>query len=181
MEYIGVYESEVAPEICNGAIETIEEILSRPDPGSGVLGRNIFIGKYGSLKKFEDAIMEHVWSAWYNYNKLHKATTRKFPEIFDYRWCFKKIPVATNDDTKWRSDQRSGGDRDRFASWILFLNEPGGGSVEFKDKQIIYPETGKLLIFPSSYTHQFRHNDVSSDYKYIARGWFKYPKRTETR
>jgi Rps23 Pro-64 3,4-dihydroxylase Tpa1-like proline 4-hydroxylase len=60
----------------------------------------------------------------------------------------------------------------RFLTYLWYLNDvTEGGETEFYDGTKIIPETGKLLLFPSTWTHVHRGNMPVSNDKYIMTGW----------
>jgi len=60
----------------------------------------------------------------------------------------------------------------RIAAWMIYLNTLDDGQTEFfhQDKSV-YPEKGKLLIWPSFYTHIHRGSPVYKKDKFIMTGW----------
>ena len=64
----------------------------------------------------------------------------------------------------------------RCAVWMLYLNDDyDGGETEFLyQHKRIKPETGKMLIWPSGYTHAHRGGLVTYGTKYIVTGWFYF-------
>ena len=64
----------------------------------------------------------------------------------------------------------------RLLGFIWYLNNVEvGGETEFLYKRKIKPTTGKLLIFPSTWTYIHRGNIPISCDKYIIVGWIGYP------
>ena len=60
----------------------------------------------------------------------------------------------------------------RLITYIWYLNNvENGGETEIWDDFKIKPETGKLLLFPSSWTFPHRGVMPISDNKYIITGW----------
>lgn len=64
----------------------------------------------------------------------------------------------------------------RHLVWMMYLNDVNdGGETEFYYQQLkIKPEVGKILIWPSDWTHTHRGIPSPSKVKYIATGWFNY-------
>ena len=57
-------------------------------------------------------------------------------------------------------------------TYLFYLNTiEEGGETEFIDGTKIKPETGKLLIFPATWTYEHRGNVPISSNKYICTGW----------
>jgi hypothetical protein len=62
--------------------------------------------------------------------------------------------------------------RSRCLTYLWYLNDvTEGGETEFYEGTKIIPETGKLLIFPSTWTYVHRGNMPISNDKYIMTGW----------
>ena len=56
---------------------------------------------------------------------------------------------------------------------ILYLNEDfEGGETEFLNGRKIKPETGKLVLFPSTWCMVHRGCPVTEGQKYLCVGWF---------
>ena len=59
----------------------------------------------------------------------------------------------------------------RTVTWLFYLNECGGGETEFLNGRKIKPETGKLVLFPSTWCMVHRGLPVHSGEKYLCVGW----------
>jgi len=65
--------------------------------------------------------------------------------------------------------------RYRVLTYLWYLNTvEEGGETEFWGTHTIKPETGKLLLFPASWTFPHRGKIPISDNKYIITGWLYY-------
>lgn len=64
----------------------------------------------------------------------------------------------------------------RIVSFMMYLNDvEDGGETEFLYQHTRYkPKTGRLLIWPATYTHTHRGNPPLSNTKYIITGWLTY-------
>ena len=60
--------------------------------------------------------------------------------------------------------------------WTLYLNDvtDEGGTFFPYQRQLVSAKTGKLVLFPSPWTHMHRGVISSTQTKYIATGWFDY-------
>jgi len=65
---------------------------------------------------------------------------------------------------------------DRWGVYTLYLNdvEEGGETEYLHLHKRIQPKKGKLVIFPSGFTHTHRGNPPLKGSKYIVTGWFTY-------
>lgn len=60
----------------------------------------------------------------------------------------------------------------RYFTFIWYLNDiHEDGYTEFIDGTKIQPETGKMIIFPSTWTYTHRGYPPKSEVKYICTGW----------
>jgi hypothetical protein len=64
----------------------------------------------------------------------------------------------------------------RILAWMIYLNNvtDGGGTEFFFQNKITKAERGKLLIWPSDWTHYHRGEISNTQIKYIATGWFRF-------
>lgn len=74
----------------------------------------------------------------------------------------------------FHSEKDSWGTQDRVLAWHLTLGAPEeGGETEFVFQKKRYPGVpGRLLIWPSQFTHRHRGNLVIKGTKYYATGWW---------
>lgn len=71
----------------------------------------------------------------------------------------------------YHSDKFADGEKVRVITFIWYLNDVlDGGETEFIDFKI-KPETGKLLLFPATWSYPHRGNMPLSSDKYIITGW----------
>ena len=73
----------------------------------------------------------------------------------------------------WHNDFTIGSKKScRIVTFIFYLNhvEEGGETYFYNGK--IKPETGKLLLFPATWTYNHKGNMPISNDKYIITGWF---------
>lgn len=86
-----------------------------------------------------------------------------------------KSNVDTNDGYyKYHCETTSLETTHRALAWILYLNDvpDGEGETEFAHQNMkISPTKGRLVIFPSGFTHTHRGNPVKTENKYILTGW----------
>lgn len=71
--------------------------------------------------------------------------------------------VGGHEDSNWNP---------RYFTFIWYLNDiHEDGYTEFIDGTKIQPETGKMIIFPSTWTYTHRGYPPKSEIKYICTGW----------
>jgi len=191
MNFIESYPNALSAEKCKQVCDTMDEIISRPDPGASCIlsddstrtDWNIFTGRYGSLKLLEDSIVDAVHAGWRQYNKKYNAGGRAFIELFNSTWKLQRSETGGGFHT-WHHEQGSGEHyRGRFAVWMIYLNTvETGGKTEFQYQDLaVKPEVGTLLIWPAGFTHRHRAAPDLIGNKYIATGWFNYPERKDIR
>jgi len=78
------------------------------------------------------------------------------------------------------SGYKGGGDR--VLAWMIYLNDvTDRGETEFYyQHHFERPEEGKLVIWPSDWTHLHRGITSPTQTKYILTGWFNHLERPET-
>ncbi len=74
----------------------------------------------------------------------------------------------------WHSEQENIDSAHRVLTWSIYLNDVAeGGETEFLyQSKRIKARKGKILIFPSAFTHVHRGNPPLSGDKYILTGWW---------
>jgi hypothetical protein len=74
----------------------------------------------------------------------------------------------------WHSEQENIDSAVRVLTWSIYLNDVAeGGETEFLyQSKRIKARKGKILIFPSAFTHVHRGNPPLSGDKYILTGWW---------
>ena len=67
----------------------------------------------------------------------------------------------------------------RFFTYIWYLNDvKDGGYTEFIDGTKIQPKTGRILIFPATWTYIHRGYPPETETKYICTGWLSVHKES---
>lgn len=84
-----------------------------------------------------------------------------------------KTPVGGGFST-WHIEQGAGSMANRFAVWMIYLNDvESGGDTEFLyQQQKMQAKKGRLVIWPAGLTHPHRGNPPYSNEKYVVTGWF---------
>jgi hypothetical protein len=64
----------------------------------------------------------------------------------------------------------------RILVWMLYLNDvhDGGETLFYHQKKLIKPKQGKLVIWPSEWTHAHKGLTSSSETKYIISSWLSF-------
>ena len=75
----------------------------------------------------------------------------------------------------WHSESMSAATRNRFMVFSLYLNTVPGGETEFLYQGIrVEPVKGRMVLFPSTYTHVHRGNPPLKEAKYMLTGWVEF-------
>ena len=185
--FIETYENVLTAEDCALVCERIDDIISRPDPGSACVlsddetrtDWNISSRCYGSLAETEDKILQAIARSWRKYNSKYEVSNRSAYELLAQGWKFQRSEDGGGFHS-WHFEQGSGRNApNRFAVWMIYLNDVEiGGKTEFKYQNLqVKPTAGTMIIWPAGYTHVHRANPDLVGRKYIATGWFVYPER----
>jgi hypothetical protein len=120
-----------------------------------------------SINDVEDFKSEHNNSDYTDYTTFQpEALSREFFMVQKYtkntgRYIY-------HDDFKMDFDSKMG----RVITFLWYLNDiEVGGETVFQGKYKIKPETGKLILFPASWTYPHCGKMPISDNKYIITGW----------
>jgi|TARA_R110000787_G_scaffold22799_6_gene65923 hypothetical protein len=104
------------------------------------------------------------------YEELDRMAFRIAP-----KFNIQKYIPPTGGYKVWHCERAGVIDHDRILVWMLYLNtvEDGGGT-EFKYiNRVEKAEKGKMLIWPSDFTHTHRGVISPSEEKYIMTGWYE--------
>lgn len=76
----------------------------------------------------------------------------------------------------WHCEQGNLNKSSRILAWMFYLNDvTDGGKTAFLNQRVgIKPESGKLVIWPSSWTHTHKGLISRTQTKYILTGWFRF-------
>ena len=84
---------------------------------------------------------------------------------------------------KFHSERASFETRDRVGVWMIYLNDvyDKGWTEFFYQQHFEIPKVGKIVCWPSDWTHTHRGIVSPTEVKYILTGWFTYidPKTME--
>lgn len=129
-----------------------------------------FFQSQPSTKKLLDFLWTSVQDYAQRYNELWTSSFRIVPQI---KFQYYKPP---NGGYKLFHCERNFRDNNTCLVWMFYLNtvEDGGGT-EFKYfDHIEKAEKGKLIIWPSDFTHTHRGLISPSEEKYVFTGWYEF-------
>lgn len=188
VDFIGVYDGAVEPELCQDIIKKFEECSSMGLTHAGIT-------KGGHNKTVKNSVDFDFRSApylWELQNKIIEAIDACYV-LYQEQYPQVKNTLAQHKITslqvqKYPANSRGAyfafhceaGTLDtshRVSVYTLYLNDiKNGGETEFLDQKLrVPPRQGTICIFPSGYTHMHRGNPVLSDEdKYILTGWYNF-------
>jgi hypothetical protein len=74
---------------------------------------------------------------------------------------------------KWHCESAGLTSCHRILAWMIYLNQAQSGT-EFVHYRTVRPRTGRLVIWPASWTHVHRSQLPNRGLKYIATGWVSF-------
>jgi len=184
-DHIGIFPNAMSKKMCEDYIKYFEEIDStakhsrntRPSHKISDTSTSIFsnIYNYGiSIKYINSSANEIVWSKYNFYAKKYSYLNElKRHSIIDMK--VQKTDIGEGYHS-WHCESAGLMSRHRLLAFMIYLNDVDeGGETEFLyQHKRIKAETGKLLIWPSQFTHTHRGNMPLSNKKYILTGWIEY-------
>jgi hypothetical protein len=182
--FIKIYENALSDEVCDMAMVKADDICTRKDKGSGYIhsvndsriDENIMSHTYDSLTEFRQEVLSCLQFYWSEYNQEFNITARSFKDIICPSIKIQKAGPGGG-FFKWHHEQGGSDDqRNRFAVWMIYLNNVDkGGKTEFKlQNMAVTPKKGTLVLWPAGYTHPHRSSPDLEETKYITTGWFIY-------
>lgn len=175
--FIREYKNSLPKDLCQTIIEKFERD-ARKAPGVTVCGydpetkktTDLFISNLEDWKDIDKKLYNYLQDGiklyikeFYNINK----------DFYDTGYNIKKVNINEG-FYHWHND--SSRREKRFLTFMWYLNDVrSGGETEFFYQGVkIKPEAGKLVFFPSYWTHLHRGNKPLSSDKYIITGWLQF-------
>ena len=159
------------PDFCNGVIEKYKK--NRQDVVAGTTIGGVQ-PEYQSREMIEISYYEHWKEEDEVFNKTINETIKNTDLYFETNRVKDSGYLITHQDSKgyyhWHHDSYWEGEWSRFYTFMWYLNTLEDGYTEFLFGEKVYPETGKLLLFPSSPLFVHRTTSTALD-KYICTGW----------
>ena len=177
--FVVTVKNSIPSELCQRMIETCEQDHKRTP---GVTGT----GYTPSVKQSTDLLISGL-SDWEDIDsELFKILERDIVLYMDYivdyigEMNFIQNPIHDQGYQiqrtepggfyTWHTDESDEPDKTRFITYLWYLNDVQEGYTEFISGERVYPEEGKLLLFPATWTYQHRGTPPKS-VKYICTGW----------
>jgi len=181
MEFIFELENNIPDEICKEIIDRFESD-SNKNPGVTIDGvdekmkrsTDLYISKCSNWSDIDNYLSKKLTGAIKEYiahlSKQNIINNKVNCNFSDTGYQIQR--TKKNGYYNWHNDAID----NRYLTFIWYLNtldpEIDGGTTDFKCGKIITPKTGKLLLFPATWTYIHRGAQVISDNaKYICTGW----------
>lgn len=180
-DFIESYDNVLSSELCQQIIDVYEKIAtSHPNSlyaGSDQLpAGKMFREDFAlSLEQVDDVLASQVFeglllSASQYENKFDILKESTYNTM---RLKMQKTPIGGGYH-RWHCEKNEPQSSTRFIVWAIYLNDVHeGGETEFLyQNRRIEAKQGRVVLFPSLYTHIHRGNPPISNDKYILTGWF---------
>tara|TARA_A100001388_G_scaffold270961_1_gene249113 strand:- start:4850 stop:5431 length:582 start_codon:yes stop_codon:yes gene_type:complete len=167
-DFIGVWDNVTLDDFNNYVINLLDESTQIvPRSNAGVKDAQLDIAAFNPM--ISDHIMNAVrtcceqyfnWYPYLKYFQYHSTT------------CILQKTMPTEGYHSWHSESNNIANANRTLVWSVYFNDlEDSGETEFLyQKKKVKPKAGRVLIFPSSFTHLHRGNPPY-EAKYIATGW----------
>ena len=167
-DFIGVWDDVIKEDFNSFIIDTIDNCVH-------IQGRNKFYvqDKQINLEPFNPQATQHILSA---VRICLEEYIEWYPFLGDWNFhssgCLLQKTEPTQGYHSFHSETSELSNASRTLVWSVYFNDVAeGGETEFLyQKQKIKPKSGRIVIFPGSFTHLHRGNPPYET-KYIATGW----------
>ena len=188
-DFIEVYNNALTDDFCDKAINTIDDLIVRAKEEAPKFDNDVKFDKTNARDDisifpiaFESCeyIVEGINNSLNKHYNLYRdkyIIGTEFNEAYDNRPKLQKSSKGGG-FTQWHCEQGPKSSASRFLVWMFYLNnvEKGGKTEFYYQNTNFKPVKGSLLIWPAAFTHTHRAADDLQEDKYIATGWFHYPK-----
>jgi hypothetical protein len=185
MKMIEEYSNAFSKDFCNNVIEIFERMHSERQTYS----RN-------SLSKNSDDRVSYDWAPHGQMHYYHHDVVQAFyagiNSCYDqYIEKYAMLKEVSRHSPKgmciqrtsphqgyhvWHVESEGNFSVSRVVAYTLYLNDvEEGGETEYLYQGLkVKPEAGKVVIWPSGWTHPHRGNPIYTGFKYIITGWYTY-------
>tara|TARA_Y100000389_G_scaffold107292_1_gene104282 strand:- start:3075 stop:3656 length:582 start_codon:yes stop_codon:yes gene_type:complete len=186
LTHIGIFDNVISPEKCQDIIEQYQLNAHRHEPGKVAAGT--WEGKITTDWNIISDLDQNVDTLIF---ETFSSCFKKYIEKFDIEplWlpdsiCDSGYKVMKYDkgkgifDTHTDNDFQDSTER-RFLTALLYLNTiKEGGETKFQSQGVIVkPKAGRVVMFPSFFTHPHTGNMPLSKDKYVINTFFMRDKR----
>lgn len=189
--FIRVYDNSVSKQFCNSLIEYFEWSIEnnrtwertettatyKKDTSTSISPINYWDISFARdhLGGFIEEFNQSFWDNCYKSYAAEFDTLNQVSKHTIHHYKLQKTLPGGGYHT-WHCEHDSYDRGSRLATYILYLNDiVSGGETEFLyQHERVEPKEGRLVIFPSSYTHTHRGNPPLRGKKYILTGWIEF-------
>ena len=187
MEFVKTYDNVLTEEFCNKIIDLFNSDETNTRKGITAGGLNL------NVKNTTDLVINQTNIEWTEIDQFLSSTLSKYLNIYkdEIKSIYDVFPYSTLQDTGFqiqKYNKNSGfylqhhdfgniiienkAVYNRIITYLFYLNDVDeGGETEMLKTNKIKPKTGKLLIFPATWTYPHCGNMPISNDKYIVTGW----------
>ena len=185
MNHIQIYDNILSKKSCDDIIKIFEE---SPDKGVGIIGERKIIDKSrkdsidlclqlsSTRNEGESKIREYVVNAMTICTKRYK---KKYPFLNDID------PWMIYDDYNIQKFNDGGGyhkvhceqsldETSRIIVWMIYLNNAKCGTRFYYPTRDIRARRGRVVMWPSAWTHPHSGITPNKGDKYIITGWYSF-------
>jgi hypothetical protein len=192
MNFIYTKKNALSSNTCYNLIQSFEESdLKQPGVLYGPEGVSSESGKKSTDITFDPSFMnKDPWALLLNevvsvvnlgvldYLNRHETAMRKMDPIDLYTYFNMQRYNPNEGFFDWHCERAGTKHSDRLLVFMIYLNtlKDRGETEFFYQQHFEQPERGKLVIWPSDWTHLHRGVPSPTETKYIITGWFTHIK-----
>lgn len=185
MDMIEEYPNAFSKEYCDSVIEIFETMHSaRETYSQNSLARNgddrvmYDWAPHNKMHYYHHDVVTNFYSTLHQYYQMYVEKYAILKEVSPHSakgMCVQRTGPHQGYHL-WHVENSGNFSQSRAVAYTLYLNDVAeGGETEYLYQGIkTKPETGKLIFWPSGWTHPHRGNPIYTGYKYIITGWYTY-------
>jgi hypothetical protein len=184
--FIGIYDEIISPSLCEDFIQEFHMLQKmnlssdRPENDNTIKeDKTVFLLDASKTLKFVNWELQNITlnNIWHKYNEyVNKYSILKHAQHHSMSSIRMQKTNIGGGYHIWHYENAEYKTSDRILTWILYLNDvEEGGETEFLYyHKRIKPKAGRLVLWPTSFTHTHRGNPPLSGEKYILTSWMEF-------